>query len=225
MARGVGKEGATPLMRAAYEMRKNGSTWNEVGRALNLTTSSVREHVAGAERHGLPVLPKRDYQRRAVITDPEAVRNLVGGLGLVAEVSGEFDLKRFLDVAAAAGIPPRLATALGRRVAANYGPVREALKKMNLAERVEDITARADLIASHIDEVSIAGMNAKDLGIAWKVLIDGAQLLGGKPTQIFDFNVRRRLEVLMPEFLAEAKRRGITLEGEFKAVVQESEAA
>lgn len=222
MGKGVGPEGATALMRAAYEMRKNGSTWNEVSRALNLTPSSCRQHVEGAERHGLPALPKRDYKRRAVITDPVVVKNLAEGLGVVAE--GEFDMKKFLDVAAAAGMAPRLAMALGRRVAANYGPVVEELKQMTLAERVADITARADKVASYIDEVSIAGMNAKDLGLAWKLLIDGAQLLGGKPTQIFDFNVRRRLEVLMPEFLAEAKRRGITLEGEFKSLPQQQEA-
>lgn len=218
MGKGLGPEGATARQRACYEMRKSGSTWEEIGLAMGCALGTARALVKAAERHGLPPLPKHEYQRKANTAGPEGAKRAAESLGEVVTANGAFDMKKFLDIAGAAGLHPKLAMALGRRVQMNYGPVNEELKSMTLAERVADITAKADLVASYIDAASIAGMNAKDLALAWKLLIDGAQLLGGKPTQIVDFNVRQRIEVLMPQMLAEAKRRGITLEGEFSHV-------
>lgn len=215
MAEKLGPSKITAKQRACYEMRKSGSSWDEIGTALEMSPQTARGHVYAAERNGLPPVPRERVARNLVSLDPEAAQKRAREKGYQLIQNGDFDLKAFMELADAAGVPPKMALALGRRVQLNFGPVKEELRKFTLAERVEETNKKADLVLSYIDEASIAGMNAKDLAMAYGVLVDKSQLLGGKPTQIFDFNMRRKLEVLMPEFLAEARRRGITVEGEF----------
>ena len=217
MGRGLGPENATAKQRACYEMRRTGSTWDEIGAALAMSPQTARQHVNGALRHGLPALPKRKYNFRDVVPDPEAAKRV--GIGEIVP-TGKFDLKVFMDIAAAAGLPPKAAMAFGQRIQTNQGHVEVEFKKLSAKERIDDALERADFIASRIDPVSVIGMNAKDLALAWKILVDGAQLLGGKPTQIVDFNMRRELTVLMPQFMAEARRRGITVEGEIAGEIE-----
>ena len=91
---------------------------------------------------------------------------------------------------------------------------------MSTKERVDELYKKADKAVSYIDDLSIAGMNGKDLATAAAILYDKAQLLGGKATVIVDFNARRKLEALLPEMMAEAKRRGVTIDGT-ATIVQE----
>lgn len=220
------RAGVTAKQRACYDARREGKTWEEIGQLMTMSPQTARDHVKAAERNGLEPLAT---QRRGAgglagglraevavpwVADRVAKWAAQDEARVVAQRGSAFDLKAFLEMAAAAGVPGRAAQALGRRIQGNLGVVSQEMRSMTLAERVTDITAKADWVASHIDPVSIAGMNAKDIALTWKLLIDGAQLLGGKPTAIVDFNVRRRLEVLMPEMLAEARRRGIVLEGQ-----------
>lgn len=224
MGKPLGPDNVTAKQRAAYEMRKSGSTWDEIGIALGMSGQSARSAVAGAERHGLPPLPKRQYRYRDVVPhlatgrvpNPDAAAPATDDRHALIGPEGKFELKFFLASAAAAGIPPKAAMAMGTRIAANHGQVEVEFKKLTLAEQIDEIEQKRNFLASKIDEVSVMGMNAKDLAFAWKALLEGEQLLRGKPTTIIDFNVRQKLEVLMPQFLAEARRRGITIEGEFK---------
>ena len=214
MARHLG-DGLTAKQRACYEMRRRGASWKEIAAALDLSPQSARIHVEAATRNGAEALPKRHYNKGntpGLPADPDAAQRISEALG------GVFDTAKFLEMAASAGVPPRIAHGLARRIQMNLGPVREQLKRLNLAEQVQATNDKAQLILSYIDETSIAGMNAKDLAMAYGILVDKSQLLGGKPTSIVDFNMRKKLEVLMPEFLAEARRRGITINGEFSHV-------
>jgi len=209
-------DGLTAKQRACYEMRRRGASWPEIAGAMAMSPQSARAAVDAAVRNGAEQLPKRG-NRGAVPglpADPNAAAKLANKLG------GEIDVAKFGEMAAAAGVPPRLVSSLVRRLQLNLGNVRQELKRLSLAEQVQATNDKAQLVLSHIDELSIAGMNAKDLAMAYGILVDKAQLLGGKPTQIFDFNSRKRLEELMPQFIAEAKRRGITIDGT-ATVVQE----
>lgn len=160
-----------------------------------------------AESNGLPSLLKKHEGGEGMFKPPESSRG-----------EPQFDATVFAQMARAANIPLKVAQALARRVEGQFGKVQTEMRRMSLAEQVVATTDKAQMVLAHIDEVSIAGMNAKDLAIAYGVLVDKAQLLGGKPTQVFDFNLRAKLEVLMPQFLAEARRRGVTVEGQFKQV-------
>ncbi len=215
--------GPTEKQRKAYELRAQGQTWEEIAQAMGCKSPTAQQHVAAGVKRGLPPLLKDTLLTRIPAPnggEPTRVARIKEGEGMFE--GQKFDPKVFLEMAASAGIPPRIAQALGRRVEMQFGPIKSEIRKLTHAEQVTATTAAAQLVLAHIDEVSIAGMNAKDLAIAYGVLVDKALILGGKPTQIIDFNVRARIEVLMPQMLAEARRRGITVDGT-ATVVQDAE--
>lgn len=218
----------TAKQRAAYDLRSQGKTWEEVGAAMGCVAQTARRHCERAIELGMQPIMGRMWQRALAPNagEPTRVARLKDGEGMFEGPAtggvANFDQAKFVEMAASAGIPPRVAAALARRVEANFGPVRSEIKKLTLAEQVTATTAAAQLVLAHIDEVSIAGMNAKDLAIAYGVLVDKALVLGGKPNVIVDFNIRAKLEVLMPQVLAEAKRRGITVDGTATLVPEEA---
>jgi len=211
----------TAKQQQAYDLRAKGMTWEVIGAQMGCVAQTARNHVLGAVKRGLkPILTERMFTRPLAPNagEPTRVARLTDGEGMFKadlreNAPPEFDNRAFTEMAASAGIPPRVANALARRIEMQFGPVRSEIRKLTLAEQVTATTAAAQLVLAHIDEVSIANMNAKDLAIAYGVLVDKALVLGGKPNVIVDFNVRAKLEVLMPQFLAEAKRRGVTFEG------------
>ena len=71
---------------------------------------------------------------------------------------------------------------------------------------------------SFMDETAMAQASLKDLSINLSVLVEKHQLLQNKPTQIIDFTSRQQLQVLLPRMVAEAKRRGIVVDGESSRV-------
>lgn len=64
-----------------------------------------------------------------------------------------------------------------------------------------------------LDEKSFADASARDLMLGLSALIEKKQLLDGLPTQIISDLERKKLVELMPLFLAEAQRRGVTIPG------------
>lgn len=201
----MSKKGLTEKQRTSHEMRTAGRSWEEIGAAMGITSQGAAKLAAKAEANGMPALLKKFEGGEGLFKAPETARH-----------EAQFDPTVFAQLARAAGVPLKVAQALARRIEAQFGVVKEELKKMSLAEQVVRTTEKAQMLLAHIDEVSAAGAGVKDLSIAYGVLVDKAQLLGGKPTQVFDFNLRAKLEVLMPQFLAEARRRGVTVEGQFK---------
>ena len=127
----------------------------------------------------------------------------------------KFDIDKFREMAASAGIPPRVAGAIARRVEDQLGVAKKEFKAMSLNEEMSRVQEIKQELLENMDVVSIGAMNAKDLALAYGIMTDKKLLLGGKPTQIYDVNLRAKLEVLMPQFMAEARRRGLTIEGEF----------
>ena len=211
----------TEKQRTAYEMRSKGMTWEAIGVEMGCVAQTARTHCLGAVKRGMqPILSEKMFVRRRAPNagEPRRVERMKDGEGMFSADRREgalpaFDAKTFVEMAASAGIPPRIAQALSRRIEAEYGTVKTVIKKLTLAEQVTATEAAAQLVLSHIDEVALEGAGLKDKAIAYGVLVDKALLLGGKPTQIFDINLRAKLEVLMPQVLAEARRRGITVDG------------
>lgn len=224
MARRLGDEGLTAKQRACYEMRMRGASWAEIAAALEISAQTARVHAGIAETKGMERLPRQHPGRttQVMAADPEAAGKFAeraAGTEMI-EADGTLNMKVFVEVVGAAGVPPKIAMELGRRIRANLGQVSAEWKKMSVAEEIGILTEKRQLLLQNIDQVSVVGMGAKDLALAYGILLDKSQLLGGKPTQIFDFNSRKQLAELMPVMIAEAKRRGITVDGT-ATVVQE----
>ena len=111
------------------------------------------------------------------------------------------------------GFPRSTMQQLERRMKARYKPLDEALREVKERELLQLLEDRASRALQYLDDFVMAGASAKDLAITAGVLIDKRQLLLGQPTQILSNTDRKDLEDLMPRLYAEAKRRGITIEG------------
>ena len=223
-------------MRQAYDLRQQGRAWIDIGETLGITAPAASNLAKLAEtRLGLPPLHRTHRSRTNDRTNPMAAEQLAKSVGVdvsdvqfvncVASVAGKLDTEKFLEVAAAAGVPSRIAGELARRVQANYEGLNAPVKPMSDKEFADATRLVAQKMLSHMDETTMMTTSMKDLVIAFGVMVDKAQLLGGKPTSIVDFNLKQKIEVMMPKMLAEARRRGITIEGEATHVKDASPAS
>ena len=207
MSESVDRE-ITPKQRAVYEMRKGGATFEEIAEGLNIAIPTAAKHLKAAVANGLPALPKYAAGKMAWGHDSEI------GTALADAVQAEGEAKReiFINSLKAQGVPYKMAEALWRR-ASSFGGAKDMTKSLKVDQMVESLNEKTSFILEHIDAVSVGNSSLKDLAIAFGILTEKKLLLGGKPTQRIDVNVSHRLETLMPAFLAEAQRRGISLEG------------
>lgn len=121
------------------------------------------------------------------------------------------------------GVKPGVVTALVKRLQAGDPTVavseREPVKRMTTsAEFIDAFQDRLSMVLGYVDEVALSQASLKDLAIAAGIFTEKVLLLKGQPTQIIDFTSRQQLQALLPRALAEAKRRGITLEGQSQRV-------
>lgn len=214
-------EGQAPTakQKKAYELRRQGLSWQAVADAMGCQPGTARNHVERAVERGLPALPKR-------MRNGNARLDSMAGKAIAGAVTPEgMDIAKVVESMEAVGMPRAMISGLVRRLKTQYRPVVKTLEKFNADLFAEKLGLKADLIAEYMDEPLMAASGMKDLAYALSVLVDKRQILAGKPTQIYDITVRAKLDALVPALLAEARRRGITLEGEFSHVVAERAAA
>jgi len=92
------------------------------------------------------------------------------------------------------------------------------IKKLSITEMADVCDDKAGLILQLMTRESISSATLSQKAQAFGVLIEKGRLLRGEATQIITVDDRRNLKDLIPAFLKEAKRRGITIDGEFAEV-------
>lgn len=75
--------------------------------------------------------------------------------------------------------------------------------------RVDDVIHRT---LDSIDDEVILAASLRDRATAVGILIDKRQILQGKPTQIMSVEERRTMQIVVPELIREAKRRGMVID-------------
>ena len=98
----------------------------------------------------------------------------------------------------------------------------EILKGQALAD---ELRAKVSKALAYLDDHTLLNSSGKDLALIVAILMDKMQLIEGKPTALYDVQISHRIEIMMPQFMAEAKRRGLTLDGDFKVEVDKAVAA
>ena len=78
-----------------------------------------------------------------------------------------------------------------------------------LSDIIDDRLMRA---LQYLDDYQMAGASARDLAYVIDRLFNMRSLLRGEPTQIMGHDERRALNDLVPLMMAEARRRGVTIE-------------
>lgn len=116
------------------------------------------------------------------------------------------------QIAKALNLPEATIKAFVKRVKGIYHPLTSELHRVqskNLLELIEDRYYRA---LHYLDDHLLMQGNARDLAYVIKELHTIRSLMRGEPTQIFTAADRKKLDVLLPAFIAESKRRGITID-------------
>lgn len=92
---------------------------------------------------------------------------------------------------------------------------KKAAKRMTIHEMADSCDRKAGEILDLMTRDSISAATLAQKASAFGILIEKGRLLRGESTQIITHDDRRTLKDIIPAFLKEAERRGITLEGEY----------
>ncbi len=103
--------------------------------------------------------------------------------------------------------------AVSREIAV-VGPAKDVTTKV----LIDSMRALSHAAMTEITQNKLERASAGELMRLSGLAIDKLQLLEGKPTAIMGHAERRTLNELIPAIMVEAKRRGLTLEGDFKDV-------
>jgi hypothetical protein len=125
--------------------------------------------------------------------------------------------KDIYQVMKAAGVPPRKTQEVVRRMTAVNGGEIEVPARITAAMLREMVEDRLYCALSMLDDTIIAAAGPRELVQMISMLIDKRSLLKSEPDTFVMTNERREaLHRATALFVEEAKRRGITLPGEFK---------
>lgn len=120
--------------------------------------------------------------------------------------------ERLSDAARACGLNPKTARFLIERLRTRLLPVSAEIRKHKTAAVLSLMEDRRYRALEYLDDVALAQSSGRDLAVIAGVLTDKIQLLEGKPTQILSVEDRRKLNEIIPLFIREARRRGVTID-------------
>ena len=121
-------------------------------------------------------------------------------------------LAKFEEIAEAAGLPKKTVDILARRLKRRWVPVADKMRVVSQKDLLMKIEDRMVQALDYMDDVTFASAPLRDLAMCFGILHDKRQLLMGQPTQILSVTERKELNELLPDIIAEAQRRGITID-------------
>ncbi len=184
----------TPKQQATFDLKEQGKTREEIAGLMGVSINVVRKTLVVCYRK-LGISPGK------AAADPLAKTQLQAIERMNAELL-------------ASGIPEKVSVAMVKRMRVKYAGVVTLRKQQTTQELVKSIEEDIYLISSYIDDKVVSEASLRDLAMAKAALIEKRALLRGEPTQILSDLERRKLNELLPLAIAEAQRRGLTVEGE-----------
>jgi hypothetical protein len=199
----------TEKQQRAYDLKKEGKTYNEIASIEGVSHSVICKRLRVAyKKLGLP---SRDVGQKALpptsgveYRDPEAAAAMID--------AASDPLAKVKDALAACGLPERVSDAMLKRLRVKFfGAVHEvrALKTQEITRMLEE---KIDMVRYYLDDKVMAEASARDLMLGLGVMIEKRALLRGEPTQIVSDHERKKLNELVPLLIAEAQRRGRTID-------------
>ena len=154
--------------------------------------------------------------RAAEVTDPERAAAMID--------VGTDPFTKVRDAIKASGFPVAAGEALLRRLRSKFANVTTEVRNLKTQEILEMMGKRIHLALEYMDDKVMAEASFRDLALGTTAMLEKRALLRGEPTQIISDHERKKLHELLPELIAEGKRRGITIEGTAQIVKEASSA-
>lgn len=123
-----------------------------------------------------------------------------------------FDPNAFRAFCDSQGLPEPVTNGIVKRLRTRFNPVIAEIQKHSTKHFQELIDDRIGRALGYLDDFALSQASAKDLAVAIGILIEKRALLRGEPTQIMTIEERANLNVLVSAVVAEANRRGITVD-------------
>ena|SRR3990167_669236 len=193
----------------AYDLRKTGMGWPEIGAQLGVAWVTARNYANLCEKSGMDKL-KEFRAATPEIVNPEKTAEIIDK-SIVAEHQ-HVDHKKFVELAVQAGMPEKMAAALAKRLSTSYGTVMREVKLLKNQELADTMRGKIGKALEYLDDYALANSASRDLAVVIGILTEKMQLMEGKPIAMYSIDVTHRLETMMPKFLEEARRRGITVD-------------
>lgn len=162
----------------------------------------------GLDPNNLPVRPGATPDPRTLeARDPETA-----GKVLAETITDPIASAR--QIAEQYGVSELMVKGMMSRLRTTHLALREelyAVTQKNLNDVVDDRLMRA---LKYLDDYQLGQASARDLAYIVDRMFNMRQLIRGEPTQIMGHDERRSLAALVPLMVAEARRRGITIEAQ-----------
>lgn len=155
--------------------------------------------------------PMGDFKQKNV-DNPEAGKLSTERMGELLHIIATNPDEVVAKLAKSAGFPHHVTQNFIKRLRVQGGAFKETVQKLGRRELVEKLDEKVALGLAYMDDFALSGMDGKDLAIMIGILIEKKQLLEGRPTQILSFEERKHLGELLPAYVREAQRRGITID-------------
>ena len=182
-------------------------SWEEIGTELGVRPETAANYANLCETNGSEQL-KEFRAASPEMVNPEKTAEIVEAAMEAAGINHD----KFMELAAQAGMPAKVASGLLGRLKASYGKVIREGRLLKGKQLADELSGKLAKLVDYLDDYAMSQMSGKDLTIAIGILTEKVLLLEGKPTAVYDVNVSHKLEILMPQFMMEAKRRGLTID-------------
>lgn len=126
----------------------------------------------------------------------------------------ELKLGKLREAYREAGLPLATAEALIKRIRVKFFGAVSATRNLKTQEVLDLLGNKIHLALQYMDDKVMSEASFRDLALGTTAMIEKRQLLRGEPTQIISDAERAKLHELLPLAIAEAQRRGLTVEGQ-----------
>lgn len=203
----------TAHQQAIWDLRQAGKTRHEIGEALNISPNNVSKTVTIIHKKlGITDAAKKGREeRRPENANPELAAMALDHMSDPLAAS----IKRF---ASESGVSYNTAYALVKRLRARSGLFISQVRDLKTRELSEMIGGKIHLMLGYLDDAVVSQASARDLSMAIAQLTEKRQLLRGEPTAIVSDHERREAVEIGKRLLTEMRRRGITIDGQARAV-------
>ncbi len=201
----------TEKQRTIFDLKGSHKTNKEIGAATGCSENVVRKQLTTIYRK-LGIKGGRDDLSKRSLTELHRPEQAVVLIDAATDPLGKYG--KIAEAIRECGLPPSTGEAFLRRLRTRYAPVTRAAKEFKTRDIVSRIDEKLELTFEFMDEKVIGEASFRDLAMGSSALIEKRQLLRGEPTLVIDFTTHKKVAELMPLFLAEARRRGLVIDGE-----------
>lgn len=201
----------TAKQQTIWDMKQAGKSRPQIAAELGISEPVVSKTITVIRKKlGIETPSPRDSSGRAMENaNPEKAAAVL----VAATDPMNYKMEKIQEALREAGFNERLRTSVLRRLKVKYAGAVTELRNLQTSEILEMLGKKIHLAMTYLDDKVMAEASARDIMLGLGVLTEKRQLLRGEPTQIISDNERKQIVELMPALLAEAKRRGVTVEG------------